>query len=603
MKKLLSIMLALTLAITLFSGIGVSAAETVLFEDDFESYEDGTVLDTKNSPYESVTKNDSKEAWGIVETDDSDNKVLKFTITAEGSTGPRVAKIIDITGLKDLTISARVKTSGGATSSIRIFTDDAENANLPTGNKDKWEDVRFEFNFDTLKIKCFKDGKETGDKELKPIENKEKFEIRFYQTINNTKCTYWDDIMITTSGEKLDENAAPVAPTPETPTPDAPAIAPSAAQKAPYIAGPNGEKVVILKFDDLGTGTFAGFDRVYEYCKENGIHASFGAIGKNCTDFSDAQWTKMQEWTKDGVIEIWCHGYNHSINRDVEPYVSDYQGKTAAEYKENVQKVIDIFAPHGITVSSVGTPYNLNDDLFLDTLNKEFAGKITSVMYGKDANKVADSYMLNNRVNVESGTGIPSFDTLKTSYQSNAVAKNYNYMVIQSHPGSYTDDAKMAELAASIEYLKEQGCIFMTATEYVNYCIAANEAAAQKKVIEVIDETAVGGRIRVVYDGKDIDFEKYDSVYPVIENGRTLIPIRALSETIGASVGWEDETQKITITEGETEIVMFLDNPNATVNGETVVLDVAPATRSDRTMVPLRFASESLGLEVKWTQK
>lgn len=124
-----------------------------------------------------------------------------------------------------------------------------------------------------------------------------------------------------------------------------------------------------------------------------------------------------------------------------------------------------------------------------------------------------------------------------------------------------------------------------------------------KKVIEVIDETAIGGNIRVVYDGKDIDFTKYDSVYPVIENGRTLIPIRALSETVGALVGWEDATRKITITEGSTEIVMFLDNPEASVNGETVVLDVAPATRSDRTMVPLRFASESLGLEVKWTQK
>jgi len=606
MKRFLSVTLAMLMLVSLFSGIGVAAAETVLFEDDFESYEEGTVIDTKNSKYDVVTKNNDKEAWGIVESDDTDNKMLKFTITADGKTGPRVVKYIDITGLKDLTIAAKAKTSGGASCSIQLYTDGALNATLVGGNKADWCEVKHELNFETLTFVSYKDGKEAAKGELKPITDTTKLDIRFFQTIDNTKCTYWDDIVISTSGEKLDENATPAPkpeePKPEEPKPETPAITPSTAVKAPYIAGPNGEKVVILKFDDLGTNTFAGFKRVYEYCKANGVHASFGAIGKNCLDFTNEQWAEIKKWTEDGTIEIWCHGNNHSINRNADPYIADFQGKTAAEYKENVQSVIDIFAPHGITISSLGAPYNLNDNLFLDTLNKELPS-ITSIMYGKDAGKVFNGYILGNRVNVESGTGVPSADTLKTSYQSNAVAKNYNYMVIQSHPGSYTDDAKMTELTAAIEYLKSEGCIFMTATEYVNYCIEAANKPAEKKVIEVIDETAIGGKIRVVYDGKDIDFTAYDSVYPVIENGRTLIPIRALSETIGATVGWEDATQQITITEGETKIVMYLDNPNATVNGETVVLDVPPATRSDRTMVPLRFASESLGLEVKWTQK
>ncbi len=157
--------------------------------------------------------------------------------------------------------------------------------------------------------------------------------------------------------------------------------------------------------------------------------------------------------------------------------------------------------------------------------------------------------------------------------------------------------------AASVDVALHAGETMTFSYVYASDYEAYQNGETGSKVIEVIDETAVGGNIRVVYDGKDIDFTKYDSVYPVIENGRTLIPIRALSETVGAQVGWEDATQKITITQSATEIVMYLDNPNATVNGATVVLDVAPATRSDRTMVPLRFASESLGLEVKWTQK
>ncbi len=602
MKRFLSITLAMLMLVSLFSGIGVAAAETILFEDDFESYEEGTVLDTKNSKYDAVTKNDDKEAWGIVESDDTDNKMLKFTITADGKTGPRVVKYIDITGLKDLTITAKAKTSGGASCSIQLYTDGALNATLVGGNKADWCEVKHELNFETLTFVSYKDGKEAAKGELKPITDTTKLDIRFFQTIDNTKCTYWDDIVISTSGEKLDENATPAPkpeePKPEEPKPETPAIAPSTAQKAPLIAGPNGEKVVILEFDDLGTSGYEGFKTVYEYCKANGIHIAFGAIGDSSEGLSAEQWAEIKAWTENGV-EVWHHGAYHSINRNVDPYVADFQGKTAEDYIKNVKSVIDLYAAHGIEITSVGAPYNLNDDLFLDTLNKEFPN-ITSVMYGKDAKKIFNGYILGNRINIESGTGTPSLDTLKTSY---AKTTNYNYMVIQMHPGSYTDEAKLSEMVASIEYLKEQGCIFMTPTEYVNYCIEAANKPAEKKVIEVIDETAIGGKIRVVYDGKDIDFTAYDSVYPVIENGRTLIPIRALSETIGATVGWEDATQQITITEGETKIVMYLDNPNATVNGETVVLDAPPATRSDRTMVPLRFASESLGLEVKWSQK
>lgn len=602
MKRILTITLAMLLLVSLFSGISISAAETVLFEDDFESYEDGTVIDTKNSKYDVVTKNDKNEAWGIVESDDAGNKHLKFTITAEGKTGPRVVKYIDITGLKDITIAARVKTTGGVSNSIQLYTDGALNATLSCTNKDAWSEVKHELNFETLTFISYKDGKELTRGELKPITDKSKLDIRFFQTIDNTKCTYWDDIMITTSGEKSDESAVP-APKPEEPKaeepkPETPAIAPSTAQKAPLIAGPNGEKVVILKFDDLGAKGYNGFKTVYEYCKANGVHIAFGAIGDSSEALSAEQWAEIKTWTENGV-EIWHHGAYHSINRNVDPYVADFQGKTAEEYIKNIKSVVDLYAAHGIEITSVGAPYNLNDDLFLDTLNKEFPN-ITSVMYGKDAKKIFNGYILGNRINIESGTGTPSLDTLKTSY---AKAANYNYMVIQMHPGSYTDEAKLSEMVASIEYLKEQGCIFMTPTEYVNYCMEAANKPAEKKVIEVIDETAIGGKIRVVYDNKDIDFAKYDSVYPVIENGRTLIPIRALSETIGATVGWEDATQKITITQDDTVIIMFLDNPNATVNGESVTLDAPPATRSDRTMVPLRFASESLGLEVKWTQK
>ena len=368
-------------------------------------------------------------------------------------------------------------------------------------------------------------------------------------------------------------------------------------QKAPYVAGPDGRPIVILKADDLSATNFEAFKEIYEVLHKHGIVAGFGAISYGCEEFTDEQWAEIKVWVDNG-FEIWHHGYKHDgVYKDgVFQNDADFIGRSAEEMEMYLNHGIDLFAAHGIKIQSVGAPYNKTDETFANVINTKFAGKITSVMYGSP--KLTTAYLLGNRINIEGSGTAP--EVIKTSYASKP---NLPYYVLQFHASKQDGDA-IGDFEEAILYLqKESNCVFMTPSQYVEYCIAEANKPAEKKVIEVIDETAIGGKIRVVYDGKDIDFTAYDSVYPVIENGRTLIPIRALSETIGATVGWEDATQQITITEGETKIVMYLDNPNATVNGETVVLDVAPATRSDRTMVPLRFASESLGLEVKWTQK
>lgn len=92
---------------------------------------------------------------------------------------------------------------------------------------------------------------------------------------------------------------------------------------------------------------------------------------------------------------------------------------------------------------------------------------------------------------------------------------------------------------------------------------------------------------------------KFD-VPPVIKEGRTLIPVRAISEGFGAEVGWDQETKTVTITKGETVITLKLDDRTATVNDEAVELDVAAELMNNRTVVPLRFIAESLGLKVDW---
>ena len=84
---------------------------------------------------------------------------------------------------------------------------------------------------------------------------------------------------------------------------------------------------------------------------------------------------------------------------------------------------------------------------------------------------------------------------------------------------------------------------------------------------------------------------------PYIADGRTMVPIRALSETFGAEVDFKDNV--VTIVDGDTTIVMTIGETTYTINDEEQTMDVAPVIGSgDRTYVPIRFVAEALGYKV-----
>ncbi|MCH5212314.1 MAG: copper amine oxidase N-terminal domain-containing protein [Oscillospiraceae bacterium] len=87
---------------------------------------------------------------------------------------------------------------------------------------------------------------------------------------------------------------------------------------------------------------------------------------------------------------------------------------------------------------------------------------------------------------------------------------------------------------------------------------------------------------------------------PVIEDERTLIPIRFLFETMGASVNWDDETRTASIEKDGVTVTLTIDDTTAYVNGEAVTLDVPARLINGKTMVPVRFLSENLGYNVDW---
>jgi len=102
--------------------------------------------------------------------------------------------------------------------------------------------------------------------------------------------------------------------------------------------------------------------------------------------------------------------------------------------------------------------------------------------------------------------------------------------------------------------------------------------------------------IRVSVDGRELAMD----VPPTVRNGRTLVPMRAIFEALGARVSWDSQTKRITGTRGATVIVLQIGRTSATVNGRTISLDVPPLVINGRTLVPTRFIAENLGAQVIW---
>ena len=86
---------------------------------------------------------------------------------------------------------------------------------------------------------------------------------------------------------------------------------------------------------------------------------------------------------------------------------------------------------------------------------------------------------------------------------------------------------------------------------------------------------------------------------------RTVVPIRAIVEALGGTIGWDGKERKVTINFNGTIIELCVDNPKAKVKGEAKWIDegnhnVKPIIKNGRTMLPLRFVAESLGCSVDW---
>ena len=104
--------------------------------------------------------------------------------------------------------------------------------------------------------------------------------------------------------------------------------------------------------------------------------------------------------------------------------------------------------------------------------------------------------------------------------------------------------------------------------------------------------------ISVVVDGNKINFD----VQPMMINDRVLVPMRMIFERLGAKVSWDDYTETVTATKDNDVISLSINSNKLIKNGNTIIIDTPARLENDRTLVPVRAISEALNCNVQWNE-
>ena len=106
--------------------------------------------------------------------------------------------------------------------------------------------------------------------------------------------------------------------------------------------------------------------------------------------------------------------------------------------------------------------------------------------------------------------------------------------------------------------------------------------------------------LRVVVNGDKVSFP--DAQPFIDENGRTQVPVRFVSEALGAKVDWDGNAKKVTVALNSRTVVLTIGKRGYEINSQSYQMDTVALLQESRTFVPIRFVSEALGASVVWNQ-
>lgn len=213
-------------------------------------------------------------------------------------------------------------------------------------------------------------------------------------------------------------------------------------------------------------------------------------------------------------------------------------------YAETTNKIVSLYTSKGTKVTDQTYAFSTTDMFIYGNVKfeKPATEEVTGIFY----------YIRNGQREVFTG------DILTPGKQS------YSFKTIPAYPGNWEFEVISGNYQETITFTVAKGKVTKPINVYID-------------------------GIQKVYD-----------VSPKVINGSTLVPMRGIFEDLNAEIDWNAVTKTVTAVSDDTTIKLTIDNENALINDKQVKLDQKPQIINGSTMVPLRFVSESLGATVKW---
>ena len=264
MKKLLSITLVLTMLLAIFGTLSVSAATSLPFTQNFDSYAENATITATNSGLTLVAGEATVNGQKVSKTNftavtDNGSMAMQISLNADSGATSASSRFqinsIDTSNMRDLTVTFDYKAIGGATLNFYIPTT-ATKADGSTvvqtmleATDAEWTSYALTIDFEKVEAVLRKNGEEVQTIALTNMMRASSFYLRFSTGVNASKSHMFDNISITTSGDAYSQERADEYIAQKEEQEKAEAL--TKPTKAPYIAGPGGKSVVIFSLNRL----------------------------------------------------------------------------------------------------------------------------------------------------------------------------------------------------------------------------------------------------------------------------------------------------------------------------------------------------------------
>ncbi|MBQ7039904.1 MAG: copper amine oxidase N-terminal domain-containing protein [Clostridia bacterium] len=395
-----------------------------------------------------------------------------------------------------------------------------------------------------------------------------------------------------------------------------------------YIVAKKGAEIYPGYFDyEYGLGDVNG-NLIIPYGLYNEIRLDgwYGTVTVRTEEYKSGVYTSAGQPVipvEYGYDEIYATGspYRYVAGIDGKYFLVDNAANTLAElpgYVSNSYEIDNYIVSMG---DSNGTIYDLNGNVigamsedaefiggkyihdFSNNMVSDISGNIIVApnVYTK-MNFIDDTHMAVENTSGEcalidiNGNVLMPFGSFQGVYYVGSIYDG-KYMINYN----YIKDVYGNILAEVDDYINYMGNGYFYTEEYsyneIDYTSSVQIKIGRAEGEGVAPAAPVASSIGVVVNGMPVQFTDQA---PVIVDGRTLLPLRAVFDLLGATIEWEAETQTVYAKRGNVDITLTIGSDQLWVNGQPKTLDVRAQIMNGRTMVPVRAVADAFGCGIDW---